>query len=340
MTDSVRVEMPNVADLATKIATPLLFPTMRLGLEVLIRAGSVLPINPMHYFRVTRMIDAPAAVLAPEPGTHRKLVRFENFRGEWLWNDDTAEALETKDAAIMYMHGGAFLTGGLNTHRRMVARIGKAGQLPVFNVDYRQLPDAHLTDSLEDAVEAYLYLLDEGFPAERIVLAGDSAGAGLSFLLALALRDRGLPLPAAIAAIAPWADLDNANRLAHPNVWRDPMIPAQGLGVVAGWGFAIEGRMHPSWSPVNHDFAGLPPVLIQVGSTEILQADAEQLTQRCYEAGVECTLQVWDRAPHVFQLAADLLPDAQDAIRHIGTFMRRLVPAIPSRRREAVSLVA
>src|SRR5262249_32258008 len=158
----------------------------------------------------TRLVDLPASVLAPELGTHRKSVRFDMFRAEWLWHDETAGVLQAKDSAMLYLHGGAFVTGGLNTHRRMAARIGRACRLPGFAVDYRQLPDGHLTDALEDVVEAYLHLLDEGFPADRIIVAGDSAGAGLSFLLALALRDRGVPMAAGIVALSPWADLDNA----------------------------------------------------------------------------------------------------------------------------------
>lgn len=318
---STNIEPTNTASLATRIANPVLFATVRLGLETLTALGQHLPVTSKQVFAMTNLLDAPAAVLAPTRGTHRKMVEFDDFRAEWLWRDDTADALAEHDSALLYLHGGGFIGCGLNTHRRMVARIGDASKLPVLNVDYRQLPKAHLVETLEDCIEAYRYLLAEGFAAERIILAGDSAGGGLAFLVALAARDRGLPMPGAISVIAPWSDLDNTARLAHRNNgWRDPVIPPRGLGVVAEWGFRVDGTLDPAWSPANNDFTGLPPVFIQVGSTETLQADAEQLAQRCAEAGVPCTLQIWDRAPHVFHIGADLLPDARAAIRAIGVF--------------------
>jgi acetyl esterase/lipase len=196
-------------------------------------------------------------------------------------------------------------------------------------VDYRQLPHAHITDTLDDAVEAYRYLLEHGFGAERIIVPGDSAGSGLAFRLALATRERGLPMPAAFSAIAPWADFDSTQRDTHPNRHRASYLPARGMDIIARHGFAVDGRLDPAWSPVNHDFTGLPPVLIQVGSTECLRPDAEALARRCAQAHVPARLQIWDRAPHVHHAAADLLGDARDAIDNLAAFHHHAIAGTP-----------
>ncbi|WP_433678707.1 alpha/beta hydrolase fold domain-containing protein [Nocardia sp. CA-119907] len=117
-----------------------------------------------------------------------------------LWHEDRDP--RRRDSALLYFHGGGFVGGGLNTHRRMVAKIAQASAMPALSVDYRQLPQAHLTDTVEDAVESYRYLLEQDFPADRMVVSGDSAGGALAFRLALAVRERGLPMPGGISALA------------------------------------------------------------------------------------------------------------------------------------------
>ncbi|MEV6768525.1 alpha/beta hydrolase [Nocardia sp. NPDC051030] len=276
-------------------------------------------------FAPVELADPLARVLVPPRGTHTRLVRFENFRAEWVWNRNTVDPERVRDAAILYFHGGGFVACGLNTHRRLVARIARESGMPLFNVDYRQLPWAHITDTIEDCVAAYRHLLAQGFEAERIIVAGDSAGGGLAFTTALEARNRGLPMPGGIVAIAPWADLDSTDKLAHPNNRLDPFLSGEALAIPASWGFAVDGRLDPIWSPVNRDFSGMPPVLIQIGSTEVLRSDVDKLVARCAEADVQCQVQVWDKAIHVFQAAADILPDARAAIREIGEFTQRIV---------------
>ncbi|MEV4126824.1 alpha/beta hydrolase [Nocardia sp. NPDC049707] len=282
--------------------------------------------GPLELLRLGRLIDLPAAVLVPPPnGTERRTVRSGNVRAEWLWHDDLADPRQQRDSALLYFHGGGFFSCGLNTHRRLVAQIGRASRMPAFNVDYRQLPGAHFTETLDDAVASYEYLLEQGFQPERIIVSGDSAGGGLAFRLALATREYGLPMPGGISAIAPWADFDSTIRNTHPNRHRDSYLPTQGIDMIVRRGVARDGELDPTWSPVNHDFTGLPPVLIQVGSTECLLPDAEMLVERCAQANVPVRLQIWDRAPHVHHLAADLLADARAAIRDLGHFHRQIL---------------
>lgn len=141
-------------------------------------------------------------------------------------------------------------------------------------------------------------------------------------------------MPGGISAIAPWADFDPTMRNAHPNRHRDPYVPVEAMDLIARHGIAVDGRLDPTWSPVNHDFAGLPPVMIQVGSTECLLPDAELLAQRCAHAQVPTRLQIWDHAPHVHHIAADLLPDARAAIHDLAAFHRALVADKPEPPRE------
>jgi acetyl esterase/lipase len=256
------------------------------------------------------------------------MLALPHCRAEWLWDEQTPDPRPTRtscDGAILYLHGGAFIAGGLNTHRRMVAKLARASRLPALHVGYRQLPRAHVTDSLDDAMDAYRYLLDQGFSARRLIVSGDSAGGGLALRLVLAVRDAGLPMPAGVSVIAPWADFDWTARNAHPNARRDDYLPAFGAEAVARRSIAVAGRLDPSWSPVNHDFAGMPPILIQVGSTECLLPDAEAVARRAAEANVPVRLQIWPHAPHVHQIGSDVLPDAAAALADMAQFHRDLL---------------
>jgi acetyl esterase/lipase len=320
---SLIVERPNRASTGTRIAHGLLRGTVGLGLATLERIAGDNQLEQLLW--IGRLVDLPAAVLVPPNGTKRHSVRLEKFRAEWLWHDELADPRQRQDSALLYFHGGGYIGGGLNTHRRLVAKIARASRMPVFNVDYRQLPKAHFTETLDDAVESYRYLLEQGFHAERIIVSGDSAGGGLAFRLALATRERGLPMPGGISAIAPWADFDSTTRNAHPNRHRDPCLPAWGMEVIVRHGFAVNGKLDPTWSPVNHDFTDLPPVLIQVGSTECLLPDAEMLARRCAQANVPIRLQVWDRTPHVHHAGSDLLCDARAAIHDLGQFHQQVI---------------
>ncbi|NUS43442.1 MAG: alpha/beta hydrolase [Mycobacteriaceae bacterium] len=321
---SVTVELVETAALGTIVAHYLLRGTLGLTLDVLTLAGSRnRSLARAGFWAIERLVDPPARVMLPPRGTRRRLVQFKDFRAEWLWDTTVADPKSAQDAAILYLHGGAFIACGLNTHRRMVAKIAQATGVPALNVDYRQLPDAHVTDSLDDAMRAYRYLLDRGFAPERIILSGDSAGGGLALRLAQAVRDAGYAAPAAISVVSPWADFDSARRHAHRNTFRDAYLPGNGPDMVVRQGFSIDGAIDPSWSPVNNDFAGLPPILIQVGSDELLLPDSETLAQRCEEAGVPTRLQIWHRAPHVHQIGADILRDARNALADLVAFNRQ-----------------
>ncbi|MGY2093305.1 alpha/beta hydrolase [Nocardia gipuzkoensis] len=327
--DSARTPLMGTASLAVRLAPTALTP-LRWSLRLLTVAGKLSPITARSVFAITSCTDRYAAPLLPPRGVRRILVEFgEDFDGEWLWHTRDTDAM-SRAAALLYMHGGGFISCGLATHRRLAAKIGQAAGMPVLSIAYRQLPTVHITDTVDDCVRAYRYLLDEGFQSRGIILAGDSVGGGLAFLTALTAHRYGLPKPAGIIALSPFADLDNSHRLAHRNAGRDPYIPTEALGVLARWGYQRANELDPAWSPINGNFAVLPPVLIQVGSTEILLSDAERVARRCAKFGVPCDLQVWDRAPHVFQLGSDLFPEAQTAIHRMAVFARQRTRNYPT----------
>ncbi|MGH3724707.1 MAG: alpha/beta hydrolase [Mycobacterium sp.] len=325
MPDStVNVEMVGSGSAVQRFSHSAARLLLRPALEGLARAAARYPSLRTKGFRVTNFIELAALPLRPSFGTRRRIVRFPQFRAEWLWHKMIPDPEDPQQGAILYFHGGAFILGGLHSHRRMTARIARAAGMRLLAVDYRQLPLGHITDSVADAVDAYRYLLTLGFDADRIVFAGDSAGGGLAFGTALAARELGLPTPGGIAAISPWADLDCAAKKAHPNEAHDAMLSGFILSIPGEMGMARDGRLEPAWSPVNHDFTGMPPVFIQVGSLEVLLVDAELLAQRCAEAHVPCTVQIWDHAVHDFQMGADILPDARAAIDDMAHFIRQI----------------
>ncbi|QLY34583.1 alpha/beta hydrolase [Nocardia huaxiensis] len=273
---------------------------------------------------VSTRLDPLAMVLRPARGTRTRPRRFDTFRAEWVWHNDIAGPDDPAGGAIIYSHGGGFIGAGLNTHRRHVARLSRETGLPVLNLDYRQLPH-HVTASQADVMTAYRYVLDAGFPPDRVFLAGDSAGGGLSLATALNARDAGLPMPAGVIGISAWVDLNLTAALAEPNAYRDPLLLGHWLAV-PGFSFAHNGTFDPHWSAVDREFTGMPPVFLQVGATEALLSDNERIARRCAAAGIECRLQIWECGIHDFQLAADVLPDARVAMREIGLFVHSHTP--------------
>ena len=324
---TVVAELPRRSSRRLRFAHATLHATVRKFFDAAVWVDRRQLLTPSQMLAITTKADLALVPLRPQRGIRLRPVQFDNFRAEWVWDGDVADPATEQVGAIIYFHGGGLLSCGLNTHRRLVGRVARASGLPLLNVDYRQIPTAHVTDTVDDCIEAYRYLLDLGFPAERIIVAGDSAGGGLAFSLALAARDGRLPMPAAIVAMSPWADYDSTRRHAHRNDATDAILSADAYALPAKWGIAIDGTIDPSWSPVNHDFTGLPPTLIQVASTEVVLADTEQLAARCTDAGVPLKLQIWENAVHVFQAGADLLPDARDAISEVGAFVRQILDA-------------
>lgn len=260
-------------------------------------------------------VDRVAGILPSPPSARVQPVRLERCRAEWI---RTAGASRS-DRAILYLHGGGFFTCGLNTHRAMAARLAKAAGAAVLNVAYRMLPAHRIADAIEDGLSGLRWLMRQGYDADRIVVAGDSAGGYLAFMTTLAAIRKQSVTPAGVAAVSPLTDADPAAKLGHRNAQRCSMLPGTALSVFARY------LRHPQViSPVDADLSALPPVTIHASSDELLLADAELMAQRLAKAGVPCDLHLWEGQIHDFPLAADVLPEGRRAIRYLGDFVREV----------------
>jgi acetyl esterase/lipase len=230
----------------------------------------------------------------------------------------------SSDRVIVYLHGGSYYLGSIQTHRTLAGDIAQAAGARALIIDYRLAPEHPFPAAVEDAQSAYEWLLAEGIDPGRIVLVGDSAGGGLALALIIALRDAGRPLPAGIACISPWTDLACTGESWRSKARVDTVIDPEGLRKAAQQYLNATDPLAPLASPLYADLQLFPPLLIQVGSNEILLSDSTQFAERTRAAGVDVTLEVWDGMLHVWHFAARFVPEAREAINRIGEFVRQV----------------
>lgn len=222
--------------------------------------------------------------------------------------------------AILYLHGGAYCVGSPATHRVITGNLARLAGASVFAVDYRLAPEQPFPAALDDAVAAYRGLLGAGFEPRCVAIAGDSAGGGLALATALRLRELGERQPAALVVFSPWVDLGAPDRGPVPP--GEVMISPPWLAECASLYLAGRAATEPLASPIHADLTGLPPVLVQVGTDEVLLADSRRLRSKLDAAGVAGELQEYPRRWHVFQANAGVLADADRALRRAAGFLR------------------
>jgi acetyl esterase/lipase len=271
--------------------------------------------------RLMPLIERSAAFLPRHSGTIHKPVTARTWKGELVTPIDGP----TSNGAILYLHGGAFLMCGTATHRRIVERLARRTGMAVLSVDYRQLPQGRLHDAISDCEDAFRWLVRTGHPTSKIVIAGDSAGGHLAFATALRLRDDNAGTPAGIVGLSPWLDFDHTTKLGHPNVRRDAYIPARRLRRMGELVVGARPELHHS--PVNADLRGLPPTLIVCAESEILRVDAELMAERLSDAGVPCTLQIWEGQVHAFPAMVGLTPETKDCLDEVIEFTLETIAA-------------
>ena len=243
-------------------------------------------------------------------------VNAGNVPAEWIAAPGAAA-----DRVILYLHGGGYVLGSINTHRAMIARIARASNARALAIDYRLAPEHPFPAAVDDATGAYKWLLAQGYKPAKIVIAGDSAGGGLALAALVALRDSGQPMPAGCVPISPWTDLEGSGDSIRTKAAKDPMVQQDNLAMSAKQYIGSADPKNPLISPLYADYRGLPPMLIHVGEAEILLDDATRVAERAKRAGVKVELEVWDDMIHVWHVFAKLLPEGQQAIDKIGKFV-------------------
>jgi acetyl esterase/lipase len=260
---------------------------------------------------VTTFFPVPQDVKA-EP------VDADGIPAEWIAAPGT-----DAERVIYYLHGGGYVIGSINTHREMISRLSRAAGARALTLGYRLAPESPFPAAVEDSTAAYRWLLSTGADPARLVIAGDSAGGGLTMATLVALRDAGDPLPAAAVCLSPWVDMEATGDSMTTKAEADPMITHE--DVLEGAQAYLNGAdpRTPLASPIHADLSGLPPLLIHVGTAEVLLDDSTRLAERARSAGVNVTLEPWNDMIHVWQFMAAMLPEGQQAIDRIGEFVRQ-----------------
>ena len=249
-------------------------------------------------------------------------VRCEKVSANGVPSEWVSAPGASTERAVLYFHGGGYVMGSLNTHRELASRISRASGARVLLVDYRLAPEHPFPAAVDDAVAAYRFVLDQGISPKKIVLAGDSAGGGLTIAALVAIRDEKLPLPAAGVPLSPWTDLEGCGESCVTKAAEDPMVTKAGLLELARLYLAGKDARTPLAAPLYADLSGLPPLYIQVGTAEVLLDDATRIAERAKKAGVDVTLEPWEGLIHVFQLFPHV-PEANQATDKIGAFIRQ-----------------
>jgi len=262
-------------------------------------------------------IEALASQLQVGEDVRREKVDAGSVPAEWIAAPGAAGR-----RVIYYLHGGGYVVGSIDTHRELISRLSRAAGARALVIDYRLAPENPFPAAVEDSAAAYRWLLSTGVDAAQVVIAGDSAGGGLTVATLVALRDAGDPLPAAAVCISPWVDLECLGETMTSKAEIDPLVHREALLKMAKAYLGDADPRTPLAAPLYADLRGLPPLLIQVGGAEALLDDARRLAERAKSAGVEVILEPWDEMIHVWHAFATILPEGQQAIDRIGDFVR------------------
>lgn len=251
------------------------------------------------------------------PGVRRNPVDADGIPAEWVIAPEAVE-----ERVIYYLHGGGYVGGSIRTYRELAWRLSRAAKARCLLIEYRLAPENPFPAALEDALKAYRWLLSQGVGSSRMVIGGESAGGGLTAATLVALRDAGELLPAAAFCISPWADLECRGKSVETKADSDPILRREFLRRHAKEYLGNTDPRTPLASPIHADLSGLPPLLIQVGTAELLFDDATRLAAKAKSDGVEVTLELWEDMIHAWISLAAKLPEGRQAIDRIGEFVR------------------
>lgn len=244
-----------------------------------------------------------------------------SMRGEWII---PMQPVPSQHEVILYFHGGGFIAGNCEFYRDLATRIAKASGTKILTIEYRLAPEYPYPAANEDCIEAYQWLLANGYSSNDIVFGGDSVGASLALMTLISLRNEGRELPAGAFLISPHTDLVHLDGESYQSrALLDPTGSLEGSKRILNAYLGTCSELDPILSSLRMDLQGLPELLVQVGDHEVLLSDSTRLTERAKAAGVQVELEIWENMWSVFHFLAYMLPEAQQAITKIGKFVRR-----------------
>ncbi|HXY45272.1 MAG TPA: alpha/beta hydrolase [Acidimicrobiales bacterium] len=265
-----------------------------------------------------RAVSGGWALATAEPaGVSYEQVDASGVPAEW-----TIPEGADPDRVLLYLHGGGYSVGSIESHRKLVGHLATAAGVKGLSVEYRLAPEHPFPAGLDDGVMAFSFLLDEGYEAGHIGIGGDSAGGGLALALALALRERGLPAPAGLVLLSPWTDLASTGESLTTNIGKDLLLrQIEEDSPMIGWYAGDNDVKHPLISPLYADFSDFPPFVVHVGGDELLLDDSTRLFERASAAGCDATIEVWPDMQHVFQIAAGNVPESDASVAKLGSWL-------------------
>jgi acetyl esterase/lipase len=288
-------------------------------------------------------IDVIREIIASHPrpaGLSERRKRLDALGGQYaLPTDVRVEAVDANGVAaewtttpgadpgrvIMFLHGGGYISGSLDSHRHMVAQAGREARARTLALGYRLAPEHPFPAALEDAIAGYRFLLSQGLEPKHIAVAGESAGGGLAVATLVSVRDAGLALPACTWCSSPWVDLEASGDSMTTKAPVDPLIQKPySLELAAAYLNGADPRT-PLASPIYAELKGLPPMLIQVGSAETLLDDAVRLARVAGAADVRVTLEVWPDMIHAWHLFYQQVAAGRHALAAVGAFIRSML---------------
>ena len=262
--------------------------------------------------------DARGDMYKPDDDITIKRVGVNGVPAEWISAPNSA-----KDRVLLHLRGGGYVVGSMRSHRALISWLARAAGARALGLEYRLAPENPFPAAVEDSVAAYRWLISNGDDPAKIAIAGDSAGGGLTIATLIALRYLGLPMPGAGVCLSAWTDLTQSGDSMRSNAEADPTVGREGLDGMAAAYAGDRDPAAPLLSPLFSDLHGLPPLLLMVGSIEVLLDDSTRLAERARAAGVDVTLEVWDDMPHVWHNHVPLLPEARQAVERVGEFLRQ-----------------
>jgi acetyl esterase/lipase len=284
--------------------------------------------------RAAAFAETPPSLEERRVGANKMGKRFENIDGITTEAVDAdgvpAEWVAAPDAsggAILYLHGGGYVTGSVISHRGMAANLSRASGCRVLTADYRLAPENKHPAQVEDAHTAYRWMLKNGADAATTIVAGDSAGGGLTVATLLSALEADDPMAAAGVCISPWIDMEGSGDSMKSKAGVDPMVNYQGLMEMATHFLGDGDRRDPLAAPLHADLSGLPPLFIIVGTSETLLDDAVRLHEKAESAGVDSTLEIWEDMVHIWPWFAPFLPEGQQAMEQMGDFIKEQIGA-------------